>query len=515
MEKNANSAISGNSGPAILSGIVAAIFVAMLAMILIEREVQQEMSSGSLLLLAQAEEIRDEGDAILNQLNSLAATECTENLLNRMRRLQFFAENIRDIGFMQNNHLICSTGRGVLDEPLRASEPDYVTELGVKFYSDIPVQLFGKTVPSSIAEKGNFNVVYDQRTLANVFPSHYRWELVYNFPTYNKHMAGEEGLFRDRAQSIDHGTRLKYHYYSQCDDQWPFCVGVEVDNLVLLQKHKGLIAMLVIACLMAGLATALSIDKFLKWHYSKENRIRRGLSRGSFYTLFQPIVELRTGRIVGCEVLARFRDPIGDIYPDEFIPIIARMKLTWPFTRQIIRQALDGLNDDLTIPENFRVNINLYPDDIASGQIRDLANVQRVMETRMQLNFEITEDQQLDTKAARENLEWIRDQGWHLAVDDFGAGYSNLSHIRDMSCDALKIDRGFVTGIENGGVLAAIVPMIVNLADELGLNVVAEGIETEEQRDVIRSMGVAYGQGWYFGKPMSADKFILQVVAAS
>ena len=132
MEKKANSAVSGNSGLAILSGIVAAMAVAALAIILIERELEQEMASGSLLLLAQAEEIRDEGDAILNQLNSLEATECTEDLLNRMRRLQFFAENIRDIGFMQNNYLICSTGRGVLDEPLRASPPDYVTEIGVK-----------------------------------------------------------------------------------------------------------------------------------------------------------------------------------------------------------------------------------------------------------------------------------------------------------------------------------------------------------------------------------------------
>lgn len=512
--KNGISAI-GKTGIPMLSGVIATFLVSALVVVLIGREIRLTTLSGIDLMLQQVAEIRSEGHGTIELLNQTLATECTGELLDEMRKIRFFADHIRDIGFVKDGNLVCSTGRGILEKPAPEPEPDYVNSNGVKFWSAIPVELYGRRLIAPLAEKGSFNVVYDSRNLTNFFAEPYHWEIVYYTKKKTQHVAGQDGIFREKDGPVTQAASISNHYVARCDQQIPFCVGVEVSNLALAKQHKGLIAMLIGASLMAGMATGLSTDKYLRWHFSTRNRIRRGLSDDAFYVLFQPIVKLETGEVVGCEVLARYRDHVGDMYPDEFIPLIAELNLTWPFTRKVIQQALNALEGDLSIPDKFRVNINLFPEDIALGRVRDLNDIRGLGDSRLNVCFEITEDQQLDSSAARENLAWMRERGWSLAVDDFGAGYSNLSHIRDLSCDVLKIDRSFINGIEHGGVLSAIVPMIVNLSEQVSLRVVAEGIENELQRDIVRDMGVAYGQGWFFGKPMSAEEFILKVVSFS
>lgn len=502
---NGYDAASGKASVSILAGLAGSLVIAVFVLTVMWREVRQDSEVGAERLMNKVVAIRNEGFEVIEQLNAIGAEACTESLLNRMRQLQFFSQHVRDIGFVQNGHLVCSTGRGILPTPLPEPKPDYVSKYGVKVWSGTPVQLFGQTVVATLAEKGNFNVVYDDGALEDILFPPYRWALVYRSDNITRFIVGDRGLYRDELVDSGHVTTHQNHYYSQCDEQIPFCIAVQANTADLAILHRELLALLLSACILAGIATALATERYRQWRTKSRSRIRRGLREGGFYILFQPIVNLRTGTISGCEVLARFRDRYGDLYPDEFIPEIARMNLTWPFTRVIVRQALDALEGDLSIPDGFRVNINLFPEDIGKGRVRSLVNIPGLVKSRLIFNFEITEDQMLDTSAARENLAWLASQGWGLAVDDFGTGYSNLSHIRDLCCDTLKIDRSFMAGIEHGGISALIVPTIVSLAAHANLTVVAEGVENNAQNEVLRQMGVSYGQGWLYGKPMDLN----------
>lgn len=500
-----------NSLAALVAGALVTLLLAVLVISQLSRGIWQQQAASSRLLLEQVERIADEGNRTIERLNNRGDSVCSEELLGEMRKTLFFASAIRDIGFVRDGKLICSAVTGQLASPKERPSSDFQTFRGFRVWTRATIELFGQPLTATVSQKGNFLVVFDDRPVLNLFPSTFNWQLVYHHDGHVEPELGRDGVFRGTTEPEFRSASFSSHYYSACSDSHPQCVGVEVSNLALMRQYPGLLVLLAGACLVGGIATSLSIVLLLRWRTSPGNRLRRGIGHGSLYPLYQPIIELTSGRVVGCEVLARFQDRYGPLYPDQFIPLIAQMKLSWPFTRQIIREAVDSLDKASAIPDGFLVNINLFPPDIASGQIRDLANVQAWTQSRLQLNFEITEDQQLDSTTAHANLQWLRDQGYGLAVDDFGTGYCNLSHLRDLLCDTLKIDRSFITGIEDGGVRAAIAPIMVHLAEELQLKVVAEGIENEAQRDIVMDLGVQYGQGWLYGKPMTAEELAAMI----
>lgn len=492
----------------VLAGILVTALLATVVLAQLSESVWRHQATNADLLLDQVARMAEEGNSTINDLNRQNREGCDSTLLSELRRRLFFADHLRDIGYVRNGALVCSAVRGVLSNPIRMDSPDYQSFRGFKVWAREQFELFNRTIEATLAAKGNFMVIYDVSSVFSLFSTPYHWQLVYQHDGRLAPVLGEQGVFRADTKTEAQIMSFSSHYYSTCSASYPYCVGVEVSNLALLKRFPGLLIMLAAACLLAGVATSVAITLLLRRHASPGNRLRRGIDNGNVYPLYQPIVNLQTGEVVGCEVLARFRDHQGALYPDQFIPLIAEMDLTWPFTRTIVTQALERLQKEPGLPDGFLVNINLYPSDIASGKVRDLATLEFIRGSRLQLNFEITEDQQLDSQIAHETLLWLRAQGHGLAVDDFGTGYCNLSHLRDLMCDTLKIDRSFITGIEEGGVRAAIAPIVVHLADELQLKVVAEGIENEAQRDIVLGLGVQYGQGWLYGKPMAADDLV-------
>lgn len=215
-------------------------------------------------------------------------------------------------------------------------------------------------------------------------------------------------------------------------------------------------------------------------------------------------MDLESGKVVGCEVLARFRDSNGDLPPGVFIPVLARANLSWEFTQIIMRKALEDLEPLDDLPNGFKVSINLFPSDIAQSRLQNADSTLNLAASRFHIVLEVTESEELDTRAAKECIDWLCEQGFELAIDDFGTGYSNLSKVRDLGAGILKIDQAFIFDIETGGLGAALVPLMIQIANELGMRVVAEGVETTAQASVVRSMGIKRAQGWAFGKPMPA-----------
>lgn len=490
-----------------LSGVGAFILYAAIILTLAIQGLLVSESAKLDALISETEKLALEAESVINRLNGSGFDDCSDELLAIMRRELFLASRIRDIGFVRGNTLLCTTGQGVLKTPLEQDPWDFISKEGFRYWPAARLVLFDGNMTVPIAGKGNFNVVFDTRWLEQLTVTNTRWGLAYqhgNAPI--RHTYGDASVFRGLDEKPGEVITPAVTYSESCSALIPYCAGIEVRHLDVIKRHKVLSAYLFLIGLVLGAGAGLVTWLILQKRQSTEHRIIRGLKQNAYFPLYQPIVDLEKGKVVGCEVLARFSDAYGALYPDEFIPVLARARLGWAFTRLIMQKTLDDLSPRAGLPDGFKVNINLFPSDIAQSKMKGADISRSLAASRFHIAFEITENEQLDTAAARDCIGWIQQNGFELAVDDFGTGYSNLSEVRDLGCNTLKIDRSFIFDIDTGGLGAALVPLMVRIADELGMEVVAEGVETLVQADIVRNMGVRFAQGWAFGKAMPANE---------
>jgi diguanylate cyclase (GGDEF)-like protein/PAS domain S-box-containing protein len=245
-----------------------------------------------------------------------------------------------------------------------------------------------------------------------------------------------------------------------------------------------------------------------------ESELRAALERDELRVEYQPYFDLTTGKAVGAEALVRWQHPSrGLIPPGEFIPIAEHTGLVVPLGEWVLRRALTDLavwraEHDWALDLGVTVNVSARQVHGCGlcGTIASLLAETGVPATR--LGLEITEGLLLDDSAAtRQALVDLSATGARLLLDDFGTGYSSLSYLSRFPVDALKIDRAFVhdLGSDAG---EPIVAAIVGLAHALGIDVIAEGIETEEQAERLRAMGCARGQGFHLARPLQANVLV-------
>ncbi len=244
-----------------------------------------------------------------------------------------------------------------------------------------------------------------------------------------------------------------------------------------------------------------------------ETDLRRALEREEFRNFYQPIVSLASGKIAGFEALLRWQHPTrGLLGPEEFITVAEETglirELGWWNLREACRQISDwkaqpDADPDLIISVNLSAKQFLQPNLVADikGLLRELAFPPE------SLKLEITESTVMgDPSAAVEMLLQMKALGIRLAIDDFGTGYSSLSYLHRFPLDTLKIDRSFISGMCEGGEGMEIAKTIMPLANNLRLDVVAEGVETIEQVTFLKKLSCKFAQGFYFSKPLAAEE---------
>jgi diguanylate cyclase (GGDEF)-like protein len=234
--------------------------------------------------------------------------------------------------------------------------------------------------------------------------------------------------------------------------------------------------------------------------------LERAIEQRELVVQYQPIVDLTTGQAVSVEALVRWNHPgRGRIPPIEFIPLAEETGLIVPLGRYVLEEACTCVSErhpDLHVQVNLSAIELEHPDLLET--ITDV--IQRAGIAPGRLVLEVTETLLVkDAVRGAETLQRLRDIGVQLALDDFGTGYSSLSYLRNLPLDSLKIAREFVEGLAFSDHDAAFVRLIVGLAKTVGLKVVAEGIETRAQLDMLREIGCDLGQGYYFAAPMDAD----------
>ena len=241
------------------------------------------------------------------------------------------------------------------------------------------------------------------------------------------------------------------------------------------------------------------------------NRIVGAEERGELRVHYQPLFDLATGRICSLEALLRWNHPeLGWVSPVDFIPIAERTGAIVPIGEWVLRQACQDLAEWRQLPNGdaLRIAVNVAPEQVRVASF-DQA-VERALEAAelpaSALALEITERTILDDRSAeRKTIEALRDRGVDLHLDDFGTGFSSLGYLTRFPLNTLKIDQLFVARLGVDQQATSLVEGIVALADSLGLDTVAEGIETEEQRNALTAMGCKQGQGFYFARPVAAE----------
>jgi len=249
------------------------------------------------------------------------------------------------------------------------------------------------------------------------------------------------------------------------------------------------------------------MESELRFRSELEQAMRTGIGRGEFVPFYEQQIELRTGTILGFEMLARWQSPrFGLVSPEVFIPVAEEIGLIADLSESLIRQALA---DARHWAPHLTLSVNISP-----IQLRDPWFAQKILKLLVEANFpanrleiEITESCLHDNVGlVRSLITSLKNQGVSITLDDFGSGYSSLAQLRSLPFDRLKIDRSFVTAMPDNRDSATIVQAITSLGEGLGLPITAEGVENDEVVEKLQEMGQFMAQGYLYGRPEPADK---------
>jgi diguanylate cyclase (GGDEF)-like protein len=251
-----------------------------------------------------------------------------------------------------------------------------------------------------------------------------------------------------------------------------------------------------------------------------DNALRQAVDRQELLLYYQPIVAIATGQIVGFEALLRWQHPDnGMISPAQFIPIAEETGLIIPIGQWVLQTACKQLRTWQQIQPSLHLSVNLSIKQLSHP--RFLAEIDRLPLDQIHpgsLTLELTESMMMqNVEPAIATLNQLRARSLRLSIDDFGQGYSSLSYLHDFPVDLIKIDRAFISGTDQNPrqeiARMEIVKTIIDLAHNLGVSVVAEGVETEAQRDRLCQLGCEFGQGYFFSRPVDADTGTAMITA--
>ncbi|MBC8730512.1 EAL domain-containing protein [Paraburkholderia sp. UCT2] len=303
-------------------------------------------------------------------------------------------------------------------------------------------------------------------------------------------------------------------------DEWNYAVarsatralGVVVKGrrTSLLRDWPGLLAMWLSIGVAMGAGFGWVAFKRISRQVSFLASLEWAISRKIIDVAYQPIVSLATNECVGVEALARWNLNGREISPHIFIALAEQHGLIQSLTDLVLDKALHDLTELLRSRSWFYVSVNVSGEDLRTPRFLNLITA-RLAGTGLraaQIRIEATERSCLNADVTRQTIAAFRSAGHPVYIDDFGTGYSSLAYLQTFMIDALKIDKSFVDTIARDAASSIVAPHIIDMAHELGVEVVAEGIERDEQVEYLLRRGVQYGQGWLFAKAMHREELV-------
>ena len=469
-------------------------------------------------VLRRMEETSSQIQSGTEKLAQSGLAPCSPQEIRLMRQIDLGASYVKAVGRIAGGALLC-TSQGATN-PMILGKPNLVTKQGFAAY--IQRRLTGESQAMNIFAAHGFAMIVDPHLAADVSTEGPDIKLAVLVPSATKAVlvAGQEQPFPAPWLAIPEpggqSTILNQGYMVSRvrSTQWDLAV-IAATPRDYIDRRIGRFAVVFLPIgFLCGAILSLIVSLMARMHSSFPTMLRRALRDGSFYILYQPVIELDTRRIVGAEALARWRSSYAGMRPDFFIPQAEQCGMIQLITAHVLGLVAKDMPQFLKLDPDFRVAINFSAADLCDRRTLDL--VDRFLHTSgarpENIEIEATERAFLQGPDTGEIIDGLRAKGFSVAIDDFGTGYSSLSCLQSLSLDTLKIDRAFVETINTDGATSHVVLHIIEMAHSLELEMVAEGVETEPQAQYLQKRGVRYAQGWHFGRPMDLSHLCEQVL---
>lgn len=469
-------------------------------------------------LLHELDAVGNDVQNVFTKIEAQGVTHCSSKDLLVMRQLEFLSGAIRNIGLIENGHLVCTTGLGPLKEPANWFAPTYTDQNGVNYFIDLPIRLFGGDYKAMAVSNGQHALVLDMGRVENASRPPYVWEHVFDLKDNANHASGTKGIYEQvhKNDARLFGYLPAPRFYGCSKKHVQHCVAAIYNTEVFGLINLPIYGFAGIFCLAVGIASFTLHQNRMRRIHSNAFRVKRAIKHGGYSWLAQPIVRTESSQIIGCEILGRFEDQYGSLSPCEFIPLLKDQGLNWQYTELMICSVLREMETIKSLPDDFRVSFNICPRDFNNSDfINHMLACSCIQNTRFTIVLEIVEDEFLELAEVQNNLRRLRNAGFVIAIDDFGTGFSNLRMLKEVQCDILKIDRSFVMDMEEKSIRSTLIPHIMEIAAQLDMMTVAEGVEKQEQAEQLAELGVTHLQGYLFGKPMKIKDLDLKVQTKS
>jgi sensor c-di-GMP phosphodiesterase-like protein len=467
----------------------------------------------STLVAVQQDASSEEALRALGEIKASPHPFCSDAELTYFRELVFRSTYLKDAGRIHGGKIDCSA---TADRPARTIGqfiPEFSQQDGSVAYNNLlPIRDTG--LQRAGLQIGNAYVVFAPPAPASLGHIPMRLTFTMNPPASaaaavppSAHPKGPdltiEGTFHQ-------GETL---YATRCSSAFFKCVTATTTVPEAFQGEGGVV---VGGTLLGGLSGGL-IGMLLSFIFSRslnmEQQLRRAVANETITLVYQPIVVMGSEKIVGAEALARWVDEDGSVVgPDVFIKIAEARGFVTSITKLVIRRALRDFGETLRSRPEFRLSVNVTAQDLCDPAFLPMLDeaVKKAKTQAKSLAIEITESSTANRVEAMETIRELRWRGHSIHIDDFGTGYSSLSYLLYLNVDTIKVDQAFTKAIGTESVTVAILPQILAMAESLNMGVVAEGVETEHQANYFSGSGrEIHGQGWFFGRPMSAEEFHL------
>lgn len=486
----------------------------VLAGLTIARKIQlqtgrDELESYASRVLADGPHFVAESDRALKVVTEANLPFCSDQELALTRDYVYNSQHVKHIGRIKEGILYCTTGVGRLNPPTSMPAKPSISVNGINIYGLVRL-VFSNKSKGLVVEHNGVSVVLNPDSYKSLdeppmFSSGFLYDsriaLVVNVFGQAVPLTGPEviaGRFIERD-----GFFLR----PLCAPSELICVVAGERRDDILTRSQGFFRGFLIGGGVLGTALTLILILLNRRQHSLERQLRRAVRRGALTFVYQPIVDLDTGIIVGAEALARWtnedREQVG---PDVFINLAEKAGFVGEITRLGMRRAVEELGDLLN-QGSFRVTLNISSEDLTDPLFFE--SLEGCLRTAMvrpsAMGLELTERSTADHSVAIEGVSRLKRAGHTVYIDDFGTGYSSLSYLHRLTVDAIKIDRSFTQTVGTEAVTASVVPQILDMARQLALLVVVEGIETQGQVEYFRTAGDRIlGQGYLFSRPVSA-----------
>ena len=450
------------------------------------KQKEGELQSALTELLYRIETVFDDASMLATAASEHINAKCTDDVIRTLSRLTASLDTIRSVNIIENGEWYCSSLEG---------------------RQSLGIVSAGTTTPKVMIEE-----VYRQKTLMYMTYFPFQGEVV----AVAVYKAAIDYLIQyfKRTEKANFTFSLR-----PTTDQVQALSSTEYPFSIALTSHPSFLDYITENLYIIALFLLLSFLLFLHLRKIQKNSparaIYQAIKNNEFVPYYQPVVDLHTEQIIGAEVLVRWLHPEqGLIPPNEFINTAEQTGLIKPMTLSLMNRIMIDIKRIGNHSERpFHLGINLPPATFNDNEFinKVIIFINEIKKLNVSVMIEITERQQNQIDSAV--LSNIRKTGAEIALDDFGTGFSNYQALEMIKPSFIKIDKMFIDSLGMGGVNEVIVYNIVQLSNLAGVPLIAEGIETTEQLSKLREVGVEYGQGYLFSKPVTIDDIVYSMEA--